>query len=294
MSDHTRIAFFGGEPLAIPALQELERVGIMPDLIVCSPDRPAGRGMTLRAPRVKMWANERDIEVFQPTNYKDKEVKENLTTSNWDLFIVVAYNFILPQWVLDIPKKGVINLHPSLLPRLRGPSPIRSAILLNEPESVGVSIMLLDAKMDHGPILAQARIDIEEAWPIDGVALDETLANSGGYLLADTVPKWLTGEIIPQEQNHDNATYTKLFKKGDNEINIDPHNLPTNDTALRTLAKIRAWSGIGDTYFMHNGQRVKVKAANLTADGSLAIKSVTPAGKPEISYASYLQSLLAK
>ncbi len=286
-----RIAFFGGEPLAVPALQALKSTSVTPQLIVCSPDRPAGRGMALRAPAAKEWATTNNIEVFQPTNYKDGVAREKLTSQEWDLFIVVAYNFILPQWLLDIPKKGAINVHPSLLPKLRGPSPIRSAILQDEPESVGVTIMLLDEKMDHGPIVAQAGIDIDEDWPLDGVALDETLANSGAYLLAQTVPNWLAGNITPTEQDHDEATYTKLFKKGDNELHIDVKDLPSGDAATTALAKIRAWSGIGDTFFMHDGQRVKVKTASLATNGSLVIESVVPAGKREMSFESYLQSL---
>jgi methionyl-tRNA formyltransferase len=247
--------------------------------------------MALRAPAAKEWATTNNIEVFQPTNYKDGVAREKLTSQEWDLFIVVAYNFILPQWLLDIPKKGAINVHPSLLPKLRGPSPIRSAILQDEPESVGVTIMLLDEKMDHGPIVAQAGIDIDEDWPLDGVALDETLANSGAYLLAQTVPNWLAGNITPTEQDHDEATYTKLFKKGDNELHIDVKDLPSGDAATTALAKIRAWSGIGDTFFMHDGQRVKVKTASLATNGSLVIESVVPAGKREMSFESYLQSL---
>lgn len=287
----TKIVFFGGEPLGVPALNALRTVGIMPDLIVCSPDRRAGRGLTMTSPAVKTWAIENNIETFQPLDYKDETVKNKFTENEWHLFIVVAYNFILPQWLLKLPTKGTINMHPSLLPKLRGPSPIRTAILHNTPEYVGVSVMLLDEKMDHGPILTQAAIQSDEAWPISGPDLDETLAASGGYLLAETVPAWLAGEITPKEQDHAAATYTHKFVKGDNELNLNISDLPTGTEALSVLCKIRAWSGIGDTFFIHNGKRVKVKTADLTASGSLALKRVIPEGKKEMDFSSYLQSL---
>jgi methionyl-tRNA formyltransferase len=129
MENKPRIAFFGGEPLGLPALEALVRTGLTPSLVVCNPNRPSGRGQQLQPPRIKLWAQTQGIEVFQPTTYKNKEDLSVLTNTDWDLFVVVAYNFILPQWFLELPKHGVVNVHPSLLPKLRGASPIRTAIL---------------------------------------------------------------------------------------------------------------------------------------------------------------------
>ena len=288
MESKPRIAFFGGEPLGLPALQALCSAGLTPSLVVCNPDRPSGRGLELTPPRIKVWAQAQGIEVFQPTSYKTKEDLLRLTEVNWDLFVVVAYNFILPKWFLELPKHGVINVHPSLLPKLRGASPIRTAILENLRAEVGVSIMLMDEKMDHGPLLAQTPLGLND-WPIDGPMLDDMLAQIGGEMLARTIPKFLNGELTPTEQNHDEATYSKKFDKAEAELSIDPTNLPTGNEAFEILCKINAWLGIGDTFFMDNGKRVKVKGAILL-DNALCLTRVTPEGKNEMDFAAYLAS----
>jgi methionyl-tRNA formyltransferase len=293
MSELPNIVFFGGDPLGVPALTALKQAGIAPKLIVCSPDRRAGRGQQLHSPPVKLWAETEGISCLQPSTYTDEAIKQSLTKTEWDLFVVVAYNHILPAWVLNIPRKGCLNVHPSLLPLLRGPSPIRSAILHDLKQAIGVSIILLDEKMDHGPILKQEAY-VPNDWPTDGAALDTTLASIGGSLLATTIQEWLSDELTPEPQDHTLATYTKKFAKGENELDIEPHSLPNGDEAYLALCKIRAWSGIGDTFFVHNGQRVKVKTANVDADGTLRLETVIPAGKQPMSFDSYLQSLASK
>lgn len=290
MENKPKIVFFGGEPLGVPTLEKLCATGIVPSLIVCSPDRPAGRGHKVTPPAVKVWAEAHDIEVFQPTSYKNKEDLLQLTGVSWDLFIVVAYNFILPKWLIELPKHKTINVHPSLLPKLRGPSPIRTAILENKPEEVGVSIMLMDEKMDHGPLLSQTPLNLNE-WPINGALLDDMLAQIGGEMLSLAIPGWLAGSITPTEQEHDNATYTKKFEKSDSGLLLDPKKLPSGDEAFVILSKIQAFRGIGDTFFIHNGARIKVKAATLSSDGQLKLVSVIPEGKKEMSFDSYLQTL---
>ncbi len=289
----SRIAFFGGEPLGVPTLEALDRAGITPSLIVCNPDRPAGRGQKLTPPPVKEWATERGIEIFQPDSYKNHDALTRLTSEPWDLFVVVAYNFILPKWFLDLPTHGVLNVHPSLLPALRGASPIRTAILEDRFEDVGVTVMLMDEKMDHGPILEQTTVDIDEtAWPLPGPDLDTLLATAGGELLAEVIPAWLNDELSPQEQAHELATYTKRFTKEDMRVALDPTNLPAGDIAYRALCTIRAFAGIGDAYFEYRDVRVKIKSAELTEDGSLRLLTVTPAGKAPMPFTQYLQSIL--
>ncbi len=287
-----KIAFFGGEPLGVPTLEELKRAGILPSLIVCSPDRPAGRGHKLTPPPVKIWAEENDVEVFQPSSYKDKADLARILNEEWDLFVVVAYNFILPKWFLEIPKKGVINVHPSLLPKLRGASPIRTAIKDNLKEFVGVTIMQMDEEMDHGPIITQMNMEIaDENWPIAGPALDQALANMGGAMLADTIPKWLNGEITAEVQDQEKATYCSRFSKEDFKLSIDPMDLPKDIEARAALHHIAAFAGIGDSYFEYNNVRVKIKQAELADTGSLRLLRVTPAGKSEMDFDQYLQSI---
>ncbi len=287
-----KFAFFGGEPLAVPILNKLKNAGLIPSLIVCNPDRQSGRGYILTAPPVKIWAENEGIEVFQPTTYKDDTAREKLINTEWDLFVVVAYNFILPEWLLQIPRHKVINVHPSMLPKLRGASPIRTAILENLPEEVGVSIMLMDKEMDHGPILKQEKmmIDTKKDWPISGPHLDRILADRGGELLAEVIPAWLNNEIVPQEQIHDDATYCSRFQTGTNELAINPLQLPNENAALKAWCAINAFTGIGDTFFIFNEKRIKIKQATLENE-SLKILRVIPEGKKEIDFKDYLNQI---
>lgn len=288
-----KFAYFGGEPLAVPVLEELKKADLTPSLIICNPDRPSGRGHQLTPPPAKVWAESEGIEVFQPTTYKKNDVaRDRLSKESWDLFVVVAYNFILPPWLLEIPKHGVINVHPSLLPKLRGASPIRTAILENLPEDVGVTIMLMDQEMDHGPILEQEQLELTEVnWPISGPKLDKILATKGGELLAEVIPAWINDELSPQEQDHEAATYCHKLDPAAREIKLDPNSLPSGRDAKKTWHTINAFAGIGDTYFIHDQKRVKVKQAELTTNGSLRIIRVVPEGKKEIDFKDYLNSL---
>lgn len=282
--------YFGGEPLGVPVLEELKASGLLPKLIVCNPDRPVGRKQVLTPPPVKVWAEENNIEVFQPESYKDDVARTKLESSEWDLFVVVAYNFILPDWLLSIPKKQVINVHPSMLPCLRGASPIRTALKDGLRDQIGVSIMVMDEEMDHGPILNQLATPIsDENWPVPGPELDDALAHTGGALLAATIADWMDGNIEPQEQDHDAATYCSKLSKADSELTIDPHNLPEGEDAMNALQQIRAFQGIGDSFFIFNDKRVKVKLANIS-DDKLEIITVVPEGKGEMSFTDYLEN----
>jgi len=288
-----RIAYFGGEPLGVPVLEELYLTGITPDLIVASPDKPVGRKQVITPPPVKVWAVEKEIEVYQPESYKGdaaQAVKETLSSSDWDIFVVVAYNHILPQWLLDIPKHGVINLHPSMLPFLRGASPIRTAIKDDLRDQIGVTIMQMDATMDTGPILDQMPMIIsDENWPIPGPKLDLALARMGGAMLADVLREYLAGEIIPQDQDHTMATYCSRLTKADSELELNPRKLPTSNKARQAWLKINAFMGIGDTWFMHEGKRIKIKEAEFSM-GKLRLLTVIPEGKPAIDFDTWHQA----
>ena len=285
------MVFFGGEPLGLPSLKALCAAGLTPDVVVCNPDRARDRGQTVKFSPIKAWALEHGLTVVQPTTYKETSGLSLILDKKWDLFVVVAYNFILPKWFLELPTHGVINVHPSLLPKLRGASPIRTAILEDLHDQVGVSIMLMDEKMDHGPILSQQSVVIEQKdWPIAGHLLDEKLARIGGDMLATTIPRWLQGVLTPTEQEHVAATYTKKFEKADSELFIDPINLPSGEEALSLLLKIKAFAGMFDTFFMDNGKRIKIKEAAVSKDGSLTLLRVLPEGRKEIDFTTYLAS----
>lgn len=281
--------FFGGEPLATPVLEILKEHSLVPELIVCSEDKPVGRKQILTPPPVKTWAEEHGIPTYQPTTFTDSEARSPLTDKTYDLFVVVAYNAILPNWLISLPTHQTINLHPSLLPHYRGPSPIRTAILEDNKEAVGVSVLLLDEKMDHGPILGARAVSIAESqWPMAGPELDQLLAREGGLLLSKIIPKWCEGTIQSKEQKHELATYTKKFNKADSKINLDPFNLPTGDQARLTFAKIQALKGAPQTFFFHQGKRIKIVDAQLDSQGRLIITTVLPEGKKETPFSQWL------
>lgn len=286
MHQTPRIVFFGTPHIAVGALEQLHVSGLTPYLVVTNPDRPQGRKMVLTSPPAKVWADNNHIPVLQPESLKNSDVIETLQQTNADLFVVVAYGNIIPEAILAIPKHGTLNLHPSLLSKLRGASPIRSAILENMRET-GVTIMLLDEEMDHGPILAQREISIpEEKWPMRGQELDSLLAEAGAVLLAETVPKWLDGTIKPREQNHETATYCKKITKEMGEINLE-------DDPYQNLLKIRAFDGWPGTYFFmeRSGKKMRIKIvdAELAEDGTLKILRVIPEGKKEIAYTEFMK-----
>jgi methionyl-tRNA formyltransferase len=274
-----RFAFFGTPHLAVYALEEMETAGILPSVVVCAPDRPAGRKLQLTPPPVKVWAQERDIPVLQPETLKNPEAAPELFNTEWDVCMVAAYNIIIPEKLLYLPRRNTLNIHPSLLPKLRGPSPIRSAIAEDVPEAVGVSIIELDKKVDHGPIVAQARVELPE-WPVPGNTLDELLFREGGRLMAEVLPLWMQGEITPEPQDDTQATHTKKFEKADGEIDV------TGDAAhnYRTYCAMDGWPGT--FFFDKNGKRVKITLAHMENE-QFIINTVVPEGKKEMSWDVY-------
>lgn len=275
-------AFFGTIPLAQAVLDSLDTKGLRPSLIVAGQDRLA-RDKSVIFPVEKKWANERNIPVVQPAAITPEFIAE-LSREKWDTFVVASYGKILPKALLDIPARGTINMHPSLLPRLRGPSPIRSAILNDERET-GVSVMILDEKMDHGPLIGQKVVAMPE-WPMHGNSLDELLAKEGGELLADVLPKWIAGEISATEQDHTQATYCKIFLKEEGEINLD-------DDAHQNLLKIRAFEGWPGTFtfFERNGEKIRVVIVDAHIEGKkLVLDTVKPEGKAAMPFADFERS----
>jgi methionyl-tRNA formyltransferase len=242
--------------------------------------------MELMPPPVKTLAAARGIPVMQPASFHDADALRALDERAWDTFIVVAYNAILPPEVLALPSRGVLNVHPSLLPALRGPSPIRSAILEDMRET-GVTVMRMDEKMDHGPIVAQRRVTIpEHQWPMRGRALDALLAETGAELLVETLPSWFSSEHRETPQDHGAATYTEKFAKADGELDLaaDPY---------QNYLKFCAFDGAPGAYFFgeKNGARVRVKVTDAAfEDGTFRILKVVPEGKKEMAYDAFLRS----
>ncbi|MCD6500736.1 methionyl-tRNA formyltransferase [bacterium] len=209
-----KIIFMGTPEFGAIILEKLAETPFKPILVVTSPDKPVGRKQILTPPPVKVIAQKYGIPVEQPDEIENCKLKiENLKP---DLGIVAAYGKILPKDILNIPKFGFLNVHPSLLPKYRGPSPIRSVILENE-EETGVTIILMDEKMDHGPILKQKGLKLRGEETFEKLTKD--LAELGSTLLINTIPFWLKGVIEPRPQDEREATYTKIFTREDGEIN---------------------------------------------------------------------------
>ena len=211
-----KIVFFGTPAFAVTILQALIDAHMPPIAIVTAPDKPAGRGHHLSSPPIKELADKNHIPTLQPEKLRDEAFLETLRNYAADIFVIAAYGKILPASLLDIPHKGTINVHPSLLPQHRGPSPIQSAILAGD-DAMGVTLMLTDKEMDHGPILMNYELRITNQG-ITYTELHNKLAEWGGRLLIETLPKWIAGEITPREQDHTKATYTKLLTKTDGHI----------------------------------------------------------------------------
>ncbi len=271
-----KTVFFGTSDMSVLALQEMQKANLTPALIITAPDAKAGRGRVLTPPPVKIWAIKNEVETLQPQKLDNNFINE-LANTEWDAFVVFAYGKILPQSLLDVPRKGSLNIHPSMLPLLRGPSPVRTAILKDERSSIGVSIIELDDKMDHGPIVAQASIELSD-WPMLGKALDNMLSVEGGRLLSEVLPLWLAGQITPEPQEHNNATYCHFLNKSDGE-------LLNTDNDYEKYLKYCAYDGWPGTYFFDSkGKRIKITQAHLSERGEFKIDKVIPEGKKETIY----------
>lgn len=245
-------AFFGTSVDSQFALEQLERVGLVPALVIDN-----------KGP-------------FPPELYN----------TDWDFFLVASYGKILKKEILDLPRRGCLNIHPSLLPKFRGPSPYVSAILADERET-GVTLMLMEETMDTGPILAQARIAIApEDWPPKGLLLSQMLFTEGVNLLAEALPEWLAGTLEPEPQEHSAATYTKKFTDADALLDL-------GGNAREQFLKIRAFDKSPRAYFINkNGKRLIVTDAALK-DEKLELLKVIPEGKKEMPYADYLRGIKA-
>ena len=238
------IVFLGTPAFAVPSLRRLAVEGYAIAAVYTQPDRPAGRGRRLTPPPVKTAALAMGLPVRQPESLRDPSPLAELASLHPEVGIGVAYGQILRQEVLAIPAKGVLNLHPSLLPRHRGASPIPAAILSGDPET-GVSIILMDPGMDSGPILAQRSLPIEDQDTTGTLA--EKLALLAASLLAETLPGWLRDEIDPQPQDHSLATKTPLLKKEHGAIDWS---LP----AVQTWRQVRAHNPWPGAYTTLDGQ----------------------------------------
>jgi methionyl-tRNA formyltransferase len=258
-----RILFFGTSDFAVPSLKALAADGRFEIVsVVTQPDRPVGRHAEVTATAVKTAALELAIKTIQPEKIKDDFFQTRIKEigPDCDAFVVISYGKILPQWLLDLPKKGVLNVHGSLLPRWRGASPIHAAIAAGD-GTTGVTIMTIDAEMDHGPILATKETSI--APDETGGQLHDRLAQLGAETLPDVLADYLDGKLTPREQDHDNATYCKVLTRDDGKIDWSRQ-------ASDIASLVRAYQPWPGTWTMVHGKRLKIqKTYTIMADENL-------------------------
>jgi methionyl-tRNA formyltransferase len=268
-----RIVFMGSPAFAVPSLRALVAAGYPVVASVSQPDRPAGRGGRVQPPLLKVAAQELGIETFQPETLRDPAVQERLSSYRADVFCVAAYGKILPAAVLAIPSRGCLNVHASLLPRWRGPSPIAAAILAGDAVT-GVSIMELVLKMDAGPVILRSELPIE---PGDTAGtLESRLAELGANQLVEVLPGWLSGALTAVPQDESGATYCRLISKADGQ-------LKSSMTAIEAERAVRAYNPWPKAFVHHRDERLAIWAAHVDSSpraaepGTLAIIGRQPA-----------------
>ena len=243
-----RIIFMGTPEFSVPYLERLVELGYQVVAVYTQPDRPTGRGRGLNPSPVKQFALSTGLAVYQPESLRSEETLDEMADLSPDLIFIVAYGLLLPQRVIDLPSKGCLNVHPSLLPRHRGPSPIAGAILSGDTET-GVTIMLIDAGMDSGPILSQESLNID---PTDTTtSLSERLRALGLRMMEKTIPLWLKSEIAPRPQDESLVTVTRMARKEDGEMDWS---LP----AIELWRRVRAYHPWPGVYTRWKGRILKI------------------------------------
>jgi methionyl-tRNA formyltransferase len=289
----TKVIFLGSPEFALPSLRSLvdtcNVVGV-----VTQPDRPAGRGRGLKSPPVKLLALELALPIIQPDNIHNSTSMAQLSAWGADIIVVAAFGQILKNEVLELTKFGCINVHASLLPRWRGAAPINAAILHGDKET-GITLMKMDEGLDTGPIISQQAIPISRR--DDAGALSEKLAELGGEVLVNTLPRFVSGEITPIAQDDSLATYAPMLKKEDGLLEF-------SQTTEQLAMKVRAYSPWPGTFMIWGGKTLKIHKAHISdgdsgkpgqttrqgnlpgvicTDGILILDEIQPAGKKRMS-----------
>lgn len=300
------IVFFGTSEFAVPILEKLSAGQWRPDIVVTAPDASAGRGLAPKPPRVKIAAERLGLPVIQPEKSEIGNLKLEIGAA--DLFIVAAYGMILPPELLKIPKRGSLNVHPSLLPRWRGPSPIQHSLLNGDAET-GVTIMLMDEQADHGSILRNLKLETGKS-KLNAPELSRRLAELGADLLLETIPGWIDGSITPAPQDDSQATYSKILKKEDGHIDWSR----SAEAIERMTRAFSPWPG-AYAFWKKNGDQVRlvIEAAEApaisgqnrsmagtavelsggfgvaTGKGVLLVKRIKPAGGKSMAAEDFLR-----
>ena len=284
-----RIVFAGTAAFAVPTLEGLIEAGHDLQLVITQPDRPAGRGLKVLQSEIKRLALERGLAVVQPERIRDEASQARIRQVGADVMVVVAYGQILPASLINAPRLGTLNVHASLLPRHRGPAPIEWSILSGDRET-GVTIMQMDAGVDTGPILAQARLALSP----DATAglLEGQLGKLGSRLMVRTLDDLARGRVIPVPQPAEGTTHARRLRSEDGKLN------PSTMSAQEIDRRVRALSERLGCWITLNGAEVKVLRGHLggdagegillsTNDGSYVVDEVQPAGGRRMSAAAW-------
>ena len=249
------IVFAGTPDFAVSSLQALMDSGHVVVAVYTQPDRPAGRGRKLRPSPVKMLAEQAGIPVMQPVSLRDVGEQEKLAALQADLMVVVAYGLLLPQAVLDAPRRGCVNVHASLLPRWRGAAPIQRAILAGDAET-GVTLMAMDIGLDTGAMIARASCPITAQ--DTGGSLHDRLAALGADLLAENLDAILDGRVSAEAQDDALATYADKLKKSEAELDWQ-------DSAPALARRIQAFNPWPVAWTVWDGRNLRIWRAEADA-----------------------------
>lgn len=248
--NNLKVIFMGTPEFSLPVLEGLNsKYNVV--MVVCQPDKPSNRGVVQYSP-VKDFAIKNNIKVFQPVNVKNEY--HEILSEKPDLIVTCAYGQIIPKEILDYPKYGCINVHGSLLPRLRGGAPIHHAIINGDKET-GITIMYMDKKMDAGDIISQRSIEIKNTDNLDSIY--SSLSILGSELLIETLPSIINGTNNRIKQNENEVTFGYNISKEDELINF-------NDSAVNIFNKVRGLCSIPGASCYYNGKRLKIYEVEVT------------------------------
>ncbi len=248
-----RIIIMGSSEFALPALKNLVKTYNVV-AVYTKQAKPAGRGMKLSPTPIERYAKEHNIRVFTPKNFKTERLINDFKNLNADIAVVAAYGLILPQIILDTPKLGCLNIHGSLLPRWRGAAPIHRAIMAGDTET-GVSIMQMSAGLDEGDVFAMHAVPLVLSDTTGNI--HDSLAEIGGNLLIDVIDKIINHQITAKPQNNDTVTYAHKITKQECELDF------VNTSAVHIIQKINALNPFPSAFFMRDGHRYKIHAAEI-------------------------------
>ncbi|GIW59291.1 MAG: methionyl-tRNA formyltransferase [Patescibacteria group bacterium] len=271
-----KLVFFGSSAYCLVTLNGLRDAGYEIVAVVTQPPKPVGRKQMITPTAVELWAMAHGVEVIKPESWRGTRAADELQRLKdlaCEVAILSVYGKILPQSVIEIFPKGIVNIHPSLLPAHRGPAPAVGAILSGEKTS-GTSVMLLSAEMDAGPVLGQIEFDVTE------LEVPDTYYKKGFALgtvkLLEVLPKYLSGELQPQEQDHTKATYTKMLTREDGEIDW-------SESAELIERKVRAYTPWPGTWtIVRQGEENVIYLSSLMAD-KIGLEAQTSAEEVNLS-----------